>query len=161
MKNTLLPLLLIATILTGCGTEKTTATESATATEITTGSAPPVTTGASGCYALIAAGDTVRLNLSQQDSVVTGTLLYQLAGKDRNTGTLRGQMRGDTLLARYTFQSEGQESVREVAFLAKDGGFAEGYGDVQEQNGAMVFTPGAFLTFETDRVLTKEACPNQ
>ncbi len=109
----------------------------------------------------MAAGDTVRLNLNQQSGEVTGTLLYQLDGKDRNTGTLRGQMRGDTLLAKYTFQSEGQESTREVVFLAKDGGFVEGYGDVQEQNGTMVFTPGTTLTFETDRVLIKTDCLNQ
>lgn len=160
MKNNLLLLLVAATTVTGCNTKKTTATESDAATE--TASESAMATGSvEQCYALMATGDTVRLNLTQQGSDVTGTLLIQLAGKDRNTGTLRGQMRGDTLLAKYTFQSEGQASVREVAFLAKDGGFVEGYGDVQEQNGAMVFTPGTTLTFGTDRVLTKTDCPNQ
>lgn len=158
MKNNLFLLLLAATTLTGCGTKKTTTTESdmapASESATATGSEPQ-------CYALMASGDTVWLNLNQQGSDVTGTLLVQLAGKDRNTGTLSGQMRGDTLLADYTFQSEGQESRREVAFLAKDGGFVEGYGPVQEQNGAMVFTPGTALTFDTKQVLTKIDCPNE
>jgi len=58
------------------------------------------------------AGDTIRLNLTQQGTDVSGPLAYLLTEKDSNTGTLSGQMRGDTLIADYTFQSEGEESVR-------------------------------------------------
>lgn len=152
MKTPLLTLL-VAAALTGCGTKNAT-TADTDATETASGSV-------ARCYALMTAGDTVRLNLNQQGNEVTGTMLVQLAEKDRNTGTLQGQMRGDTLLANYTFQSEGQESVREVVFLAKDGGFVEGYGPVQEQDGKMVFTPGAPLTFEMNRVLTKTTCSGE
>lgn len=142
--------------LAGCGTKNTTTSEAATGTD-----SAMTTIGQMQCYALITNGDTVRLSLTQQGSDMNGTLYYQLAGKDRNTGTLSGQMRGDTLLADYTFQSEGVESVREVAFLAKDGGFVEGYGPVQEAGSKMIFTPKAPLTFEMNRLLTKTTCPNE
>ena len=157
MRTTLIALLMSAA-LAGCGTKNTTSSETA----ITTGADSATTTdGQPQCYALTTDSDTVRMSLTQQGSNVSGTLLYQLAGKDRNTGTVSGQMRGDTLLANYTFQSEGQESVREVAFLTKDDGFVEGYGPVQEQNGKMIFTPNTPLTFELNRVLTKVTCPNE
>ena len=158
--KTLLNTLLVIAVLTGCGTKNATSSETVTTTETVTNSAG-ATEGPMQCYALITNGDTVRLSLTQRGNDVSGTLHYQLAGKDRNTGTLSGQMRGDTLLATYTFQSEGQVSKREVAFLATDGGFVEGYGPVQEQNGAMLFTPGTTLTFNTDRILTKTDCSNQ
>ncbi len=158
MKNNLLLLLMAATAM-NCGTKESSDTES---TAVSSPKSETITTGSvEQCYALMTAGDTVRLNLNQQGSEVTGTLFIRLTGKDSNTGTLRGQMRGDTLRANYTFQSEGVESTREVAFLAKDGGFVEGYGDVQEQNGMMVFTPGTTLTFGTNRTLTKTNCPDQ
>ncbi len=79
-------------------------------------------------YALMTAGNTIQLSLTRQGTNVSGTLQYPLADKDQNTDT----MRGDTLIADYTFQSEGQESVREVVFLATKNGLVEGYGPVQE-----------------------------
>jgi hypothetical protein len=146
-------------VLTSCETKKSTASESTTSESTTSGS---VTASDSQpqCYALMTKGDTVRLSLTQTGNDVTGDLLYQLSGKDRNTGMIHGTMHGDTLLANYNFQSEGVESVREVAFLAKEGGFVEGYGPVQEQKGKMVFTPNTSLTFSSNRVLTKITCFN-
>nr|GFC68635.1 hypothetical protein [Tanacetum cinerariifolium] len=37
-------------------------------------------------------------------------------------------MHGDTLVADYTFQSEGTTSIRQVVFLRRDIGFIEGFG---------------------------------
>ena len=37
-------------------------------------------------------------------------MLYQLKEKDRNDGTLQGTINGDTLIADYTFSSEGMLS---------------------------------------------------
>lgn len=134
-------------VLAGCEPKKSTATESAMAGD-----------GQPQCYALMTKSDTVRLSLTQTGNAVTGDLLYQLSGKDRNTGMIHGTMHGDTLLADYNFQSEGVESVREVAFLAKEGGFVEGYGPVQEQKGKMVFTPNTSQTFDSKMALVKVAC---
>ena len=67
-------------------------------------------------------------------------------------------MNGDTLLADYTFQSEGTESVRQVAFLKKGDGFVEGYGDVEDQGGKMVFKNTAMLDFGSGTAFTKVPC---
>jgi len=153
MKKLLFTILTLA-ILASCETKKSTASESTASGSVTTSGSQPQ------CYALMTNGDTVRLSLTQTGNDVTGDLLYQLSGKDRNTGTIHGQMHGDTLIADYTFQSEGVESVREVAFLTKEGGFVEGYGPVQEQKGKMIFTPNTPITFGSNRLLTKITCPN-
>ncbi len=157
--------LLIAATLISCDTKRPATDESNATTQPTSvdsGSRSVETgTGQPECYALLTARDTVRLSLTRLGTDVSGTLQYRLAEKDQNTGTLRGTMRGDTLIADYTFQSEGQESVREVAFLAKDGGFVEGYGDVEEQAGKMIFTPNRPLTFDADEALRRVPCPRQ
>jgi hypothetical protein len=67
-------------------------------------------------------------------------------------------MHGDTLLADYTFQSEGTESVRQVAFLQQGDGFVEGYGDMEDQNGKMVFKNTGSLDFSSGTAFTKVPC---
>ncbi len=79
------------------------------------------------CYSYVLKGDTIILNLTRKGDAVTGTLLYHLNGKDRNTGTLKGLMKDDILLANYSFMSEGIRSVRQVAFKFKDQSAVEGF----------------------------------
>lgn len=67
-------------------------------------------------------------------------------------------MHGDTLLAAYTFQSEGTESVREVAFVRRGPAFVEGYGNIVEHNGQMVFERPLALQFDAKNVLAPVAC---
>lgn len=124
----------------------------------TSTTAAPVTPVAPACYTYETPTDSIRLHLTTQGDTVAGELDYRLAEKDANTGTIRGQMKGDTLFAEYTFQSEGMESVSEVVFLKKGDTWVEGYGDVEEKNGKMVFKPNAALTFDNKTVLTKVAC---
>ena len=72
-------------------------------------------------------------------NVVTGKLSYKFYEKDSNKGEFDGQFHGDTLLADYKFTSEGQLSTRQVIFLIKNNIATEGYGDMEEKNGKMVF----------------------
>jgi len=111
------------------------------------------------CYAYRTDTDTVRLTLQTTQATVTGQLTYRYFEKDRNQGTIRGTMHGDTLLADYTFQSEGRQSVREVAFLRRDIGFVEGYGPVTEQQGKTVFKLPRTLHFDAKYTLLPVACP--
>lgn len=111
------------------------------------------------CYAYVTATDTVRLTLQTEQPTVTGLLSYRYFEKDRNQGTIRGTMHGDTLLADYTFQSEGRQSVREVAFLRRDIGFVEGFGAVAERRGKAVFTQPRALQFDAKYTLLPVACP--
>nr|WP_315220843.1 hypothetical protein [uncultured Flavobacterium sp.] len=89
---------------------------------------------------------------------VNGKLLYNLYEKDKNEGTIVGNIKGDTLIAEYTFMSEGVSSVREVAFLQKDGAFIEGFGDVIESNDKVVFKDRTKLKFDVENTMTRIDC---
>lgn len=110
------------------------------------------------CYGYASATDTIRLTLVRSGEAVSGELLYQLAGKDRNTGSITGTIQHDTLLATYNFHSEGVESAREVAFLLRNDTLTEGFGPVAEQNARMVFTDKTKLTFSSKLPLTRQPC---
>lgn len=113
------------------------------------------------CYTLAQNGDTIELNLTiMPDNRVTGDLLYQLAGKDRNKGSISGSMLGDTLRADYSFMSEGQTSVRTVLFLKQDSVLTEGYGPMEEVNGKMQFKSGAVIDFSKGLRLMLTNCKN-
>ncbi len=102
--------------------------------------------------------DKVFLNLTIKDNNVTGSLDYQIAGKDQNKGSLQGEMRGDTLIADYNFMSEGTQSTRQVIFLKRGNTLMEGYGDVEEKNGKMIFKNTAQVNFGNGIVLQKVEC---
>ena len=70
-------------------------------------------------------------------------------------------MKADTLIADYTFMSEGTQSVREVAFLLTDSTAKEGYGDMTEKNNKMVFIKLAKIKFDRSFVLSKQACTSK
>ncbi|TZF86126.1 hypothetical protein FW774_03485 (plasmid) [Pedobacter sp. BS3] len=113
----------------------------------------------SGCYHFIHDKDTVFLHLTAAGKTVTGTLSYNYFEKDKSTGSIKGKLYGDTIIADYRFTSEGMESVRQVALLKKGDTLVEGYGDVTEQNGKMVFTNPDSLVYNNDNVLQRTDCP--
>jgi len=139
-------------LLAACREQATQTAEVPAATATTAPAGPQ-------CYAYSSAKDTVRLTLNTTQPTVTGQLSYRYFEKDRNEGTIRGAMHGDTLRAEYTFQSEGVASVREVAFLRRGTSFIEGYGDVVERGGAMVFKQPQNLKFGTTNALIAVPCP--
>ncbi len=110
------------------------------------------------CFAGITGKDTVKLEININDSIVKGNLSYKRYEKDSNTGTIEGTLKGDTLLADYTFMSEGQQSVREIIFLIKDSIAMEGYGNMEEKNGKMIFKNPSQIPFEKGSALHKVAC---
>ncbi len=110
------------------------------------------------CYAYITAKDTVKLQLVLDGKSATGDLAYRLYEKDSNTGTLRGTMQGDTLIADYTFASEGVESVREIRFVKSDDIMIEGIGDMTEADGKMVYKNPADIRYMGGLVLKKVKC---
>lgn len=109
------------------------------------------------CYATTGK-DSVLLKVSISGTVIKGTLIYKLYQKDKNTGTLDGKLYGDTLIANYQFMSEGIESVRQVAFLIKDSIATEGYGDVADKEGKMIFEDWKSLNFKNGLSLKKIDC---
>jgi hypothetical protein len=110
------------------------------------------------CYSYSKDNNNVILHITITDNLVSGDLVYDYFQKDKNVGKINGEMKGDTLYAEYTFQSEGVNSVREVAFLKKGNEWIEGYGDLEEQSGKMVFKNKATLNFKNNITLKQTKC---
>ncbi len=110
------------------------------------------------CYVENHNRDSTYLQLHTKGAQVTGKLDISLYEKDRNSGTVTGVVKGDTILLDYTFQSEGSESVRQLAYLQKEGKLIEGFAEVQEQNGKTVFKSLSSLKFDGSVVLEPAAC---
>ena len=110
------------------------------------------------CYTYIKNRDTAKLTLITTGIVSTGELAYKWFEKDRNMGSIEGEMRGDTLVADYTFNSEGKQSVRQVVFLKKGNQFLEGFGEVEEKDGKMQFKDLKRVDFSKPIVFEKVAC---
>ncbi|HEY5390965.1 MAG TPA: hypothetical protein VIJ57_02530 [Hanamia sp.] len=102
--------------------------------------------------------DTIFLQIFLDDSVVSGKLNYHIFEKDANSGTIKGKLFGDTLIADYNFKSEGIESVRQVVFLIKDSTAIEGFGEMKEENGRMIFKSVHDLNFQNGFILKKKNC---
>ncbi|HEV8080223.1 MAG TPA: hypothetical protein VGP43_05900 [Chitinophagaceae bacterium] len=119
----------------------------------------PVTlTEPASCYAMITGKDKVLLHITITENKVTGDLTYSFSEKDKNSGTINGQMKGDTLNADYKFMSEGKVSDRQVLFLKNGDQFTEGYGKVNLTTGQPDFTDKAAIKFEGNVILKKTDC---
>ncbi len=112
----------------------------------------------SECYVYNANGSKIELQMNTNNSEVSGTLTYELKEKDSNQGTFIGTIKDSILTAQYTFQSEGSESVREVAFLIKNNQLIEGYGEVIVEGNTTTFKDLKTLKFTSNMPLTKTSC---
>jgi len=120
---------------------------------------PEVSVSSKDCYLYVKAKDTVKLTLiSANGGNVSGDLVYNLYEKDKNSGTVSGMFKGDTLYADYSFQSEGMNSVRETVFIKKGNTLVEGFGEITEKDNKQVFKDKKALKFEGDLVLNKVDC---
>ena len=107
------------------------------------------TPSAINCYRYASATDTIMLKVIHIGNSVTGTLVYSLKEKDKNKGTIQGNMNGNILIADYTFMSEGTQSIRQVAFKKEGNSFVEGYGDFKNSDS---------LNFNTSMKLAEFDC---
>jgi hypothetical protein len=157
MKHSLLFLSLAAIAVGSCNEPKK-STEAINRKDTSKAIENKIMIPASACYATTTGKDTVHLKVEVFEHVVTGTLLYKLYEKDSNIGEFEGQFHGDTLLADYTFMSEGIRSVRQVVFLIKDSMAMEGYGNMEEKNGKMIFKNPQELIFGKGLIMEKVPC---
>ena len=109
-----------------------------------------------GCYEYNSNGNNIRMEITEAGEVVKGSLSTAYTGKDSNKGIFVGKFYGDKLIATYTFQSEGKESSREIAFLFKDSQLTEGFGDVNE-DGTKFIDPSA-VVYSASMPLVKVDC---
>lgn len=153
MKKSILSLTILAVLFTACQTK----TPEEEADSIAT--APDTTlANANTCYVYIKNMDTVSLTLSTVGNEITGKLDYNFYEKDKNSGTITGLIKGDTLLSDYTFLAEGSLSVRQVAFIKQGNNLVEGYGPAEEKDGQFKFTNVAELDFSKGIRLIETPC---
>lgn len=156
MKNIIPVLGLTALLMASCqgGTAKKTQAK-IDSTMVTNATASP---DSIRCYQYIKNRDTATLSLKTENNKVNGTLGYNLYEKDKNAGVITGLVKGDTIIAGYTFQSEGKTSVREVAFLKKGDQLTEGFGDIEEVKGKFKYKDISKLKFDGSIVFSKIEC---
>lgn len=109
------------------------------------------------CYQFSKGKDTINANLAIKGENVTGDLAYRFFEKDKSSGPVTGTLKGDTLVLEYTFQSEGSQSVRDVVYLRKNNTLIEGYGDIEEKDGKVIYKNKQQLQF-TGTILNKIPC---
>lgn len=110
------------------------------------------------CYASSTGKDSVFLKTERFPNVVTGTLEYRFYEKDRSMGEIEGKLFGDTLIADYTFASEGIKSVRQVVFLLQNDLAIEGYGEMAKKDGKLIFKNIKEVKFGNSFKLHKTSC---
>jgi hypothetical protein len=124
---------------------------------ITTAAAPIVLTG---CYQMTLKRDSATLDLTIQDTTVTGKLNYIFYQKDYNKGTIKGVLRNDIIYADYTFESEGSTSVREVIFKVEEDTLVPAYGELTQKDNKIIFSNKEDLHFNDRHPFIKVACPH-
>lgn len=110
------------------------------------------------CFRYAHNRDTIILKTIAVNGFITGTLVYNFYQKDKNTGTIQGQMKGDLLIADYKFHAEGVLSVRQVVFKKEASTFIEGYGETTTINDKTIFKNIAKLNFSDPIILTEIDC---
>nr|WP_068892711.1 hypothetical protein [Pedobacter panaciterrae] len=162
MKKSLLLLTGVALFISACNSNKTDnkSSDSTSITSIDTTLTPavPVQEKISECYIYTKNRDTARLKINTENEELTGDLSYNLFEKDSNKGTISGEVKGDNILAEYTFDSEGMRSTREVVFLKRDRKLYEGFGEIEEKNGKTVFKNRTKLKFGDAIVFSLTDC---
>ena len=110
------------------------------------------------CYQYADEKDIILITLIKNNDSFTGTLSYNWFEKDDNFGNLKGHFRDSLLIADYFFRSEGVFSVRQVVFKQKGASLVEGFGEVIQGRGKIMFKNVDLLDFSHSLVLHKITC---
>lgn len=144
-------LLVISAVLLSCNAGNNKTSASADQSEVLSSNT---------CYSYEANGSIIALRITDAGETVTGNLVYAWAEKDRNVGEFTGKIEGDVLIGIYTFQSEGVESKREVAFLIKENTLVEGFGEIEDDGNGIRFADADALDFDGSITLSATDCGN-
>ena len=155
MKNIIPTLAFVAATLCACqGESGKTLPNSGTATTAETG----MVTNMYECFVYTKNRDTGTLKLLRSGSNLSGELSYSLDEKDRNNGSIKGIVKGDTIIADYNFNSEGANSTRQVVWIKKDGKLIEGFGETEEVKGQTRFKNLGQLSYSNSIEFTPTEC---
>lgn len=121
---------------------------------------PDMQVAEADCYEWAKANDTVRLSLSRGTGVRNGLLVYDWAEKDKNKGKWEGQAAGDILMGWYNFESEGINSVRQVAWKLNGEELWPAIGEIKLQGDTAMFENPSQLKFDSSMAMKKIPCNN-
>lgn len=158
MKKLIVLSFVLLTII-GCrNKESTTKNSNAEMQEVSEVSISPINLG---CYVFDDNKSTISLEITENvhENEVKGNLTYALAEKDKNSGSFVGQLKNGILIADYTFQSEGIQSIRQIAFKVNGDTLIEGYGELNPEGTA--FKDIDSIQFVSTMPLVKSECPKQ
>ncbi|SFT78286.1 hypothetical protein SAMN04489724_2195 [Algoriphagus locisalis] len=110
------------------------------------------------CFRYFGEKDTVLLTTHVDGTNITGTLDYSIYEKDKNSGTIEGEIRDNMIIAEYTFQSEGVTSKRQVVFKNTEEGWKEGFGEMKSVDGIPVQVNIDSLDYSHQMALTPVPC---
>ena len=110
------------------------------------------------CFQYFGEKDTVLLTTHVDGTNITGTLDYSIFEKDKNSGTIEGEIRDNMIIAEYTFQSEGQTSKRQVVFKNTEEGWKEGFGEMSSVDGIPVQDNLDSLDYNHNMILSPVPC---
>lgn len=110
-----------------------------------------------GCYEYKADGSEVKMEITNiNGNIVEGNLSYAFAEKDKNTGTFMGTLHDDKVIGKYTFMSEGVQSVRDIAFKVEKDQLVEGFGELDESG--TTFTDTTSINYNSTTPWVKIHC---
>jgi thioredoxin-related protein len=160
MRKLILTLIAVSSILAACNSEEKRGdvTDSSVARPADASVVEKAEAFSDGCYAYKKNRDTATLTLRVAGEEITGDLRYKLYEKDSNQGTIAGEIKGDTIIAEYDFNSEGVRSIREIVFLKKDGRLYEGSGEVETKGSKVLFKNRASLKFDEGLIFDPANC---
>jgi hypothetical protein len=113
-----------------------------------------------GCFMLILKRDTMVLHLQNNMNVLYGKLTYDNFEKDGSSGNVEGNLEGDILKLKYSFASEGMNSVMDVYFKVDGDKLIRGISDMQTKGDTAYFTNPNNVDFSDKNYFEKVACEN-
>ena len=113
-----------------------------------------------GCYTAILNKDTSELVLQHINGATSVSVELDIANfeKDKNSGTINGEIKDDLIVGWYKFFSEGKSSVRQIVFKIEGDTLLEGYGDIQRSGDTALFKNISSLNYLKDRPFVKRDC---
>lgn len=110
---------------------------------------------ANACFVGATGNDTAHLRLYIAGGQATGEFSESSNGKVKSSGSIQGQLVGDTLLAWY---SEGGHATKQMVFIIKNTVAVKGDGETIEKDGKQVLKDPAKADFNSGVHLAKVAC---
>lgn len=101
------------------------------------------------CYLYTSGSDSTLLRLQSltPDGETAGELEYRIKEKESSQGAFWGKLKGDTLLANYSYLQKGKRKVKEVIFIRKGEKWVEGTGAFTEREGIRRFDNPATMDY--------------